>query len=725
MHVDAIPIRRRAKIPTIKVSSQPTHYDRAGRDGKPKPPRNRLFHSPKKSMKPNPFQQFACALLGATAISNAAPVLIPNGDFATAGGADFGFFESAPGVVSFPTTGGNGGGYALIDNTIGSWGGGLVSPPDNFYPGNQGIPLANLGLVDGETYTFSMDMKNFAGTGTGGLKLEAWNGGGGAASATTDMPASGSSTDWDTYTWEYTIPVGTTSIKVVPLLTGASGGSTADSVGFDNIYVDNTPIEPPPIVPVIPNGDFEIPAGANWSYFTDGFGLSYPTTGGNPGGNAVIDATLPGSYGVLVANSNAPQTLASLGLTAGETYTFQLDMKVLSGTNPGGIKVEFVPTASGDLRYDAGQIAALPNPVTDWNTYSFDVTIPPTCTQIQVVPLWGPGSIVAYDNVKILLPTPPGPLMASIAQGTAVSWTASSPINAYQPQESPDGTTWTNVGPQIIGNSVTSVFDEDGAAFYQVLESVPAIEEATFNGGFELEFFGDADGWESPPTQLAERITTDARTGTASMRIRAVNGTPFVAPPAESQTSQNTYNANLDGGGTGTITVGNTYTLSFWAKQISFGPSYVQQYRVSWLAEGGAEVVAGTWQDFSATVGGTWEEQTLSGLVAPEGATTAFIQIAGKLGGVDGAEGEVLIDDVSLISDGFGSPTPIAATPAPAVEVSWPSTDGQEYQVKSSIDLGFTGWSNLGGVITGDGGIKSVFEPISGPRKFYKVGELP
>ena len=195
------------------------------------------------------------------------------------------------------------------------------------------------------------------------------------------------------------------------------------------------------------------------------------------------------------------------------------------------------------------------------------------------------------------------------------------------------------------------------------------------------------------------------------------------ATPNGSEIQQNT-NSILDNEN-GAITPGSSYTLSFWAKQISSGASYVQEYRVSFLAEGGAELPpgGGSWQGFSAPVGGDWQQKTLSGLVAPAGAVTALIQIVGKTGAVDGGLGEVLIDDVSLLSSGFGSPTPLAAATVPAVEISWQSLAGWDYQVQSSGDLAT--WSNFGGVIPGDGSLKAVYDTMANPSKFYRVGELP
>ena len=174
------------------------------------------------------------AILAMVGVASAS--LVPNGDFETAGGVHWSSFASAGAVISFPTTGGNSGGYGVVDNTAGDWGGGLVSPADFEYAGNTGIPLATLGLTAGETYTFQMDMINLAGTGVGGVKFESW----GAAhiSNSGDLPASGQSASWATYSWEYTIDAAATSIKIVPLITpNYAQPDVHSSIGFDNVGV--------------------------------------------------------------------------------------------------------------------------------------------------------------------------------------------------------------------------------------------------------------------------------------------------------------------------------------------------------------------------------------------------------------------------------------------------------------------------------------------------------
>ena len=473
--------------------------------------------------------------------------------------------------------------------------------------------------------------------------------------------------------------------------------------------------EPAPFVPdQIINGDFEIADGAGWGT-TQGT-PSFPTTEGNPNGHAVLDGT--DGFTVLYAFNNSEKTFASLGLAPGDTYTIQMDMKITNGgTNIGGIRLE------GPAGYVVEQYPAIIGDGSEWATYSIELTVPASPAQAKFGLRPGAGSIVAFDNVMIVPPAPAGPLQATIAQGTSVSWTATNEANQYQPQQSSDNSDWSNLGPAFVGTAVSSVFDATPSPFYRVLESAPSVQETVYNGNFSEEglFSDEAEGWNGAGSQFPTRLATGGRGDNGPcMQIQAVN---IGTNPTSSEIQQNTN--NVFGHENGEIVPGNTYSLSFWAKQISIGTSYVQEYRVSFLADGGAELPpgGGAWQTFAATVGGDWEQKVLNGLVAPEGAVTALIQIVGKTGAVEGGLGEVLIDDVSLESTGFGTPSVLAAATVPAVEISWPSKTGQDYQVRSSTNL--VDWSDFGGVISGDNNTKAVYDIITPPAKFYKVGELP
>lgn len=167
----------------------------------------------------------------------------------------------------------------------------------------------------------------------------------------------------------------------------------------------------------VPDGDFESPNGdvGPWLNQFGGDAISFLATGGNPDGCVQISDA--GSYGG-IAYVNPPgstqPTLASLGLVAGHTYTFVMDMQIVSGSSIGGLKIEsWTDTAtignSGDMRPLSGTAS--------WATYSFTYTISPGATELNIVPLWGPNSTVNYDNIGVVIPGPT-PATVSITSPT-------------------------------------------------------------------------------------------------------------------------------------------------------------------------------------------------------------------------------------------------------------------------------------------------------------------
>lgn len=167
---------------------------------------------------------FSClTLLAFIGTAPAALNLVPNGNFETAGGASW-VFAGGGATISYPATGGNGGGYAAM-NSSGGWGV-LVAQVN----ATTGLSLASLGLVAGSNYVFSLDMKNLgAGGALAGIKVEAWNAGS-KISDSGDLKFN-TTTSWTTYTTNWTIPATATSVMFVPL--SVDGGN----VGFDNVGV--------------------------------------------------------------------------------------------------------------------------------------------------------------------------------------------------------------------------------------------------------------------------------------------------------------------------------------------------------------------------------------------------------------------------------------------------------------------------------------------------------
>lgn len=230
----------------------------------------------------------------------------------------------------------------------------------------------------------------------------------------------------------------------------------------------------PPAVIGIPNPGFEAPNGSKWAFdqANDHF-VAYPTEGGNPGGYAEIDATSATNtfFGVLVANGRLKLPLSALSLTAGQTYVFAMDMKVVDGPNIGGFKVDFFPSGSTNDMY--------PTPTSspeEWSTYSFPVTIPLGTTDVKLVPLWGLASKVGFDNLRLA-----GPFAASITPSGSdvkISW-PSVTGRSYQVRKCDDLASWANFGSPVNGNGSTLFVTDPvlttppGRAFFQVIETSP------------------------------------------------------------------------------------------------------------------------------------------------------------------------------------------------------------------------------------------------------------
>ena len=139
---------------------------------------------------------------------------------------------------------------------------------------------------------------------------------------------------------------------------------------------------------LVENGDF--------SNGLDGYGVynDAGTTFSDGGGYGLIDGA--GWGGGFVYKDDAP-SLASMGLTAGETYTFQFDM--ISGTDGvTGIKVE--SWAAGAGIDNSGEIDFNGDGET-WETYTYDYTIAAGSDAFKIVLLGNVGAQTSFDNVGI------------------------------------------------------------------------------------------------------------------------------------------------------------------------------------------------------------------------------------------------------------------------------------------------------------------------------------
>ena len=287
--------------------------------------------------------------------------------------------------------------------------------------------------------------------------------------------------------------------------------------------------------------------------------------------------------------------------------------------------------------------------------------------------------------------------------------------NTYQPQWSPDaGGPWTDLGPVIAGDGGTaSLVDPvpSGQRLYQVLEITPGTDPVPLlpvNGGFET-----AGNWTTTGNQAPARTNTAAHSGSFSMRSALAN---IGNAPAEGGVNQRIA---AEGG---SITAGQSYQFSFWAKPLTAGPSYLQQYQLQWFNSSNTPLSGGTGLiDFNGTPN-AWVKIS-NNLTAPAGAVDARVVFRFVTGAITGGHGEVLIDDIALDS---GVPTGgpetvqvLPVTPKPVASISWPTRAGTFYQPSASTDL--KSWNDIPPLITGDGGIRSITVPMNHAASFFRV----
>ena len=309
-----------------------------------------------------------------------------------------------------------------------------------------------------------------------------------------------------------------------------------------------------------------------------------------------------------------------------------------------------------------------------------------------------------------------------IEPGVEVSWPTASG-NTYQLQSAPlPAGPWSNLAAAVSGDGQNkSHYDSAGSRQYRVLETVPGTAPTLVNpvnGGFESGSGTVANQWTASANQPPARTGSDAHSGTFSMRCALANAS---SSPAEGLLNQMVVAQG------GSVVAGQTYVFSFWAKQITSGPSYVQQYELQWRNSSNGVVGGSGLQNFNGVIG-TWSKINVPNLVAPASAVEARVTFRFVTGAVADGHGEVLIDDVALDSGSGSSPgTPETTNTLPlarkaVARISWPSASGIFYQPVSTTN--FATWTPLQPLIAGDGGTKEFTVPMTKSAEFFRL-EMP
>ena len=304
-------------------------------------------------------------------------------------------------------------------------------------------------------------------------------------------------------------------------------------------------------------------------------------------------------------------------------------------------------------------------------------------------------------NASIQSETPTA-VSLDLRLGTQISWTASS-TNSYQPQKSADNSNWTDCGALLAGNTVTSRFDAANSPFYRVLELTPSIG-LVLNSGFEFGSGTNASNWSATTAAggpvYGVRTNNSPRSGSYHFEVHlaSTGGGPVVEFRQSGVP----------------VTGGTTYPFSFYVKALTGSSGHNPQWKILWNVGGET-----AYQGFTA--GNNVYSLVSNAVAAPLAATSATL-ILRAAGAASASQSATLqFDDVTFGSGGGlpGATNVICATVQPALELSWPTQTGSDYQVKSSTSL--NSFTNFGPLIRGDGNRAKVIDLRMSPAKFYRL----
>jgi len=488
------------------------------------------------------------------------------------------------------------------------------------------------------------------------------------------------------------------------------------------------------------NGDFDHPSGPTagtdgsgnfWA--TNSFGapftFSFPTSGGNPGGYAVMDDTAGGSYGVLVGGNVTPIPLSTLGLVAGQTYNFVQDMKIISGSQIGGLKIESWGTGGFIGNNNGGVYPSLIGDGSTWQTYSFSYTIDPAATGLKIVPLWGPNSAVGFDNIGVQVPA------------TALSVAITSPTNNATVNTNFTVNATTLVSPATVtnvyfyvdnvlaGNSTTYPYTfTSGNASLSNLHTLKVVAKASDGTSatsptINVTIVPMAQPIPNYPITDAPKPTRQASSVVALLNSTGVYSNQPVATWATSWSSPSGLGANYTNTVTGKV-IKAYRTLQYAG--VDFGPLNLSGNPVMHVdvwspnATQFAIKYANTVVPFTkGTTATTFSNKTWVSLDIPlSNFPDLNLSSVGEFLFVDNTP---LVENATFYIDNvyFWTTNQVHSTISAGKNISWTANSANSYQPQKSVDG--TTWVNLGGVLSGNT-VTNVYD--ASPVSQYRVQEI-
>jgi hypothetical protein len=254
-----------------------------------------------------------------------------------------------------------------------------------------------------------------------------------------------------------------------------------------------------------------------------------------------------------------------------------------------------------------------------------------------------------------------------------------------------------------------------------------ATHAQLLNGGFESgDGSGDADNW----TQFngATQTATNDPCCTPDP-IRAHSG-------AYSLNTYGPYGANSDASGAyqdiGGPVVGQTYKLSGYVLNWSGSPMLTSSgavgfavAQIKFLDGSGTEIQTNESAYYGLNVVLPLDQWQAFQVLATTPANAATLRVFVLHVGQGANSGSAWWDDLA-VNAVTGATSTNTATSQPGVQISWPTTAGNDYQVQSTTSLTPASWTSFGPVYPGLGITNQVSDVVgTSTSKFYQIIQVP
>ena len=191
----------------------------------------------------------------------------------------------------------------------------------------------------------------------------------------------------------------------------------------------------------------------------------------------------------------------------------------------------------------------------------------------------------------------------------------------------------------VMAIAIAAIASADTKSRKLSLKEMLEINSLAANGGFEMGKGMRAERWQGAATHPPVRTKAEAHSGKYSMHSKLVNEGKV---PQEGLLEQSFEIPEVPEENAEPL------MFSFWIKVVHSGPSYVQQYHITWMDKNGRNLGSTGFKHYGGKPG-EWTQVTAK-LSPPAKTVQSHVRFRFVTGAVKGGSGEAYIDDIVLMT---------------------------------------------------------------------------